>query len=172
MRRPIILIGLPGAGKTTAAPHAATLLDSSWCDLDARIVAEAGQSIPAIFAEQGEPRFRELERLAMQRALEEPPQVIAAGAGWAAQEGNLAAVTGRALIIYMSLTPAHAARRLAGNAGRPLLAGDPPEQRIAELLTARDRWYRLADIEIDVGDSPPEAVAAGIATAARQYGGW
>jgi Shikimate kinase len=85
VRRPIILIGLPGAGKTTAAPHAAQLLDAPWCDLDQRIVGGTGQSIAEIFAGRGEPHFRDLERREMERALAEPPQVIAAGAGWAAQ---------------------------------------------------------------------------------------
>ncbi|MES1259060.1 MAG: shikimate kinase [Gemmatimonadota bacterium] len=172
MRRPVILIGLPGAGKTTAAPQAAALLDAPWCDLDQRVVERAGLSIPEIFAQHGEERFRALERLAMDQLLDEPPQVIAAGAGWAAQPGNLAAVATRALVLYMSLTPAQAALRVPGNTGRPLLSGEAPERRIAELLAARERWYRLADLEIAVGDAPPDAVAAGIATAARQYGGW
>ena len=172
MRRPVILIGLPGAGKTTAAPHAAKILAAPWCDLDARIVASAGQSISAIFAEHGEPHFRALEHREMLRAVSEPAQLIAAGAGWAAQEGNLAAAAGRALTIYLSLTPAEAAARLAGSNDRPMLTGTSPEQRIADLLTARNRWYRLADIEIDVGRSTPDAVASGIVTAARQYGGW
>jgi len=172
VRRPVILIGLPGAGKTTAAPQAADLLDTRWCDLDERIASRAGRSIPDIFAQDGEERFRELERQAMDEVLGEGPQVIAAGAGWAAQPGNLAAVATRALVLYMSLTPAQAAARVPGNTGRPLLSGGAPEQRIAELLAARERWYRLADLEIAVGDAPPDAVAAGIATAARQYGGW
>ena len=172
MRRPIVLIGLPGAGKTTAAPYAARLLGAPWCDLDARIVAAAGKPVTVIFADDGEARFRELERLAMERAIAEPPQVIAAGAGWASHEGNLAATANRALIIYLSLTSAEAVARVIGNNDRPLLDGGMPEQRMAELLAARDRWYRLADIEIDVGQTLPEAVAAGIVTAARQYGGW
>jgi shikimate kinase len=172
MRRPIILIGLPGAGKTTVAPHAARLLDAPWCDLDARIVAQAGKPIATIFADHGEAHFRQLESSSLLELLDAPPQIIAAGAGWAAQEGNLAAVDGRALIIYMSLSAAAAAARLTGPSVRPLLDGAAPVQRIAELLAARDRWYRLADIEIDVSESSPEAVAAGIATAARQYGGW
>lgn len=171
-RRPIILIGLPGAGKTTAAPQAARLLGTVWCDLDARIVADAGKPILGIFADYGEARFRELERLAMERALAEPPQVIAAGAGWAAHPGNLAGIAHRALLIYMAITPAEAALRVARNSDRPLLAGASPEERIAALLAARNHWYQQADIEIDVGQSPPEAVAAGIVTAARQYGGW
>ena len=172
MPRPVILIGLPGAGKTTVAPLVAELLDAPWCDIDQRIVAKTGQSIAEIFSQHGEPHFRELEHRELLQALNGPPQVIAAGAGWAAVDGNLAAVTGRALTLYLSLTPAEAASRLGVASDRPMLVGAAPEQRIAELLAARNCWYRLADLEIDVGRSTPDAVAAGIVTAARQYGGW
>jgi shikimate kinase len=172
MRRPIVLIGLPGAGKSTVAPLVARLLDSSWCDLDSAVAAQAGKPIADIFAEHGEAYFRVLERAALAEALVAPPQVIAAGAGWAAQNGNVTDVAGRALIIYMSLPPPEAAARLAGANDRPLLAGDDPAGRIAELLAARERWYRLADIEIDVAEGSPNAVAEGIVVAAKHYGGW
>lgn len=167
-----MLIGLPGAGKTSVAPHAARLLESPWCDIDQRIVVQARQSIADIFATRGEAHFRDLERTAMEAALAEDPQVIATGGGWAAEPGNLGAVTGRALVIYLSLAPAEAARRLAGSIDRPLLAIGAPDQRMAELLAAREYWYRLADIEIAAGDASPEAVAASVAIAGRQYGGW
>ena len=172
MPRPVILIGLPGAGKTTVAPLAAQLLEAPWCDIDQRIVASAGRSVAEIFSQYGESHFRQLEHRELMRALDEPPQLIAAGAGWAAEDGNLAAVTGRALSLYLSLSPREAASRLGAASDRPMLVGAAPEQRIAELLAARNRWYRLADLEIDVGRSTPDAVAAGIVTAARQYGGW
>lgn len=172
MRRPIVLIGLPGAGKSTVAPHAAGLLGSPWCDLDQRIAARAGKPITEIFASHGERYFRALERAAMSAVLAEPPQVVATGGGWAAEPDNIAAVSGRALLIYLSLAPAEAALRLAGSGDRPLLASESPVSRLTELLNAREHWYRLADIEIAVGQTPPGAVAASIAVAARQYGGW
>jgi hypothetical protein len=53
-----------------------------------------------------------------------------------------------------------------------MLATDAPEPRLVELLRARERWYRLADIEIASGDAAPESVAESVAVAARQYGGW
>jgi shikimate kinase len=167
-----VLIGLPGAGKTSVAPHAARLLESSWCDIDDRVVVAARQSVAEIFATHGESYFRELERNAMESALAEAPQVIATGGGWAAQGGNLDAVAGRALIVYLSVAPAEAARRLAGSTDRPMLAIGEPGARLAELLRAREPWYRLADIEIASGDAAPESVAASVAVAARQYGGW
>lgn len=167
-----MLIGLPGAGKTSVAPHAARLLGTSWCDLDQRIAAQAGRTVAEIFATHGEAQFRELERKAMESALGEGPQVIAAGAGWAAQSGNLDGLAGRALVVYLSVAPAEAARRLADSTDRPMLGNDAREVRLAELLQARERWYRLADIEIAGGDAAPESVAESIAVAARQYGGW
>ena len=171
MRRPIVLIGLPGAGKSTVAPLAAELLGAPWCDLDAEIVAAAGQSIPEIFAAHGEAHFRRLEREAMARAIA-TEQVIAAGAGWMVQTGNLAAISPRALTIYMSLTPDEAAQRVGNSTGRPMLGNGVLAAELAALFAAREMWYRLADLEIVVGHTTPEAVAAGIATAARQYGGW
>lgn len=108
----------------------------------------------------------------MSDVLAEPPQVVATGAGWAAEPDNIVTIGGRALLIYLSLTPAVAARRLAGITDRPLLADRAPLARLTELLSARERWYRLADIEIAAGDALPEAVAASVVVAARQYGGW
>lgn len=167
-----MLIGLSGAGKTSVAPHAARLLNSAWCDLDQRVVAQAGLSIPEIFVAHGEAHFRKLERAAMAAALAEAPQVIATGGGWAAEPGNLTAIAGRTLVIYLSLSPIEAGRRLGGLRDRPLLEVESPERRMTELLAVRERWYRLADIEIAVGEASPDVVAVGIATAARQYGGW
>jgi shikimate kinase len=167
-----VLIGLPGAGKTSVAPHVARLLESSWCDIDQRVVAAARQSVADIFAAHGEAHFRELERQAMESALAEVPQVIATGGGWAAEDGNLAAVAGRALVVYLSVAPAEAARRLAGSTDRPMLANGTAEARLAELLQARERWYRLADIEVASGSAAPESVAESVAVVARQYGGW
>ena len=167
-----MLIGLPGAGKTSVAPHVARLLDAPWCDLDERIADAAGESIREIFAVHGEARFRELEHHAMTTALDAGPGVIAAGGGWAAEPGNLASVAGRALVIYLSVVPAEAARRLSGSKDRPMLASDASASRLAELLAIREQWYRLADIEIAAGEASPETVAESVVIAARQYGGW
>lgn len=151
---------------------AAELLEAPWCDLDARIEAAAGRCVTDLFRDEGEPAFRDRERAAMAAALAEGPQVIAAGGGWAAQPGNLADVELRTLTIYMSLSPVEAARRLRGSEDRPLLAGHDPVERLTALLAERERWYRLAGMEIAVGGASPEGVAASIAVAARQYGGW
>lgn len=106
----------------------------------------------------------------MTDALAEPPQVIAPGGGWAAQPGNLAAAELSALTIYMSVSPEIAARRLGPAEDRPLLV-ENPLPTLEKLLAQRAAWYALAGLEVDAAGSP-EVVAAGIVTAARQYGGW
>ena len=166
-----MLIGLPGAGKTTVAERAAALLGAPWHDLDAAIVATAGKGIREIFAEHGEPHFRSLERAAMDVALA-LPQIIAAGGGWAAAPGNLEAAEPRALIIYLSLSPEIAAMRLAGTTDRPLLSDAPLEARLTELLAAREARYRLAGVEIAVGSLSRDLAAVAVVSAARLYGGW
>jgi shikimate kinase len=108
-------------------------------------------------------------------ALTEEPQVIATGAGWAAEPGNLASVAGRAFVIHLEVTVAEAARRLGRATDRPLLAASPAGDLVARLerqLAERAASYHLADMEIAVGDASAEAVAAGVATIARQYAGW
>ena len=169
--RPIVLVGLPGAGKTTAAERAAASLGAPWQDLDAVIALGAGKSVAMLFADHGEAHFRVLERSAMDVALTQP-LVIAAGGGWASEPGNIEAAELTALIIYMSLPPEIAALRLTGTTDRPLLTDAPLETRLTELLAAREARYRLAGVEIAVGELSPERAAMAVVSAARLYGGW
>jgi shikimate kinase len=154
------------------APLVAAALEARWCDLDDRIVAAAGCTIPEIWVAEGESGFRLRERAAMDAALAEGPQVIAAGGGWIAQPGNLMAAESLALVLYMSVDPVQAAARVARQGGRPMLEGTDPEVALRRLLEERERWYRLAGVEVAVGAAPPQAAAEAIVVAARQYGGW
>jgi len=160
--RHLVLVGLPGAGKSTVGALAAEQLQLPFTDLDERIEAAAGRSVPTIFAVEGEARFRQLERSAMEAALAETPGVIAAGGGWAAEPGNLeAARAAGALIAWLTVSPEVAARRLEGKSTRPLLAGGAPAERLGALLAARVHAYQRADAFIsNEGDDPTVAVAA------------
>lgn len=171
MNRHLILVGLPGAGKSTVGPLVADELGCAFTDLDRRIEVTAGIPVTEIFATRGERAFRELEREAMDTVLAGPPGVVAPGGGWAAQAGNVAAVASRAVLVYLSLSPEAAARRLAGDATRPLLAGTTnPAETLGRLLEAREPFYRLASLEVDATLEPPALVASSVAAAARRLG--
>ncbi len=168
MKRHVILVGLPGSGKSAVGAIAAEELGTGFTDLDEAIEAMAGAPITEIFAIRGEAAFRELEREAMDAALLESPQVIAPGGGWAAQPGNLAAADNRALVIYLAISPEAAAGRLEGDTTRPLLSGGAqPREMLEQLLLARESFYRLAAVEVDAESGPPEFVAKAVVAAAR-----
>jgi shikimate kinase len=167
----LVLIGLSGAGKSVVARRVAAKLRTAHEDLDEAIVAAAGRSIPAIFAELGEPAFRDLERGAMRRALNRPPHVIAAGAGWAAQPGNLEAVAAEVVVIHLACSPATAATRVGRGDDRPLLAGDTLAA-LQRLSAEREPFYARADAVVDTEGRGVDAVARDVVRLARFRGGW
>ena len=169
--RHVVLIGLPGAGKTAAGRISARLLDTLFTDLDQAIVRETGRTVPELFLERGEALFRALERDAMNRALASAPHVIAPGGGWAAQEGNLTRARPDALLVFLRVSPDVAAARLAEDRDRPLLQGDPLG-RLEHLLGEREVFYHQADVEVDTDALTPTAVADVVAGLARTHGGW
>ncbi len=170
MKRHLVLVGLPGSGKTTIGRLAAQLLPAAFTDLDETVARATGRPISGVFTELGEPAFRRLERAAMDGALAAPAHLIASGAGWVAHPGNLEAAPG-ACLIYLTINPEQAALRLAGDDSRPLLAGVDPVSRIRELLVAREEWYRRAAQRVDAA-APPEVVAAAVVAVARAQAGW
>jgi shikimate kinase len=172
VKRHLILVGLPGAGKTTIGRLVAAELRAPFVDLDVAIEQRAGKPIARLFAEDGEDAFRTLERSEMESVLSAPKRVIAAGGGWAAQPGNLEAATGRALTVYLQVTPEGAAARVAPAADRrPLLAGADLTGRLRELLSARRSFYQRCDVTVPA-DLEPGAVAREVAALARSLAGW
>ncbi len=179
MRRHIVLVGLPGSGKTTVGKLVATDLDAPFVDLDEVVELNSGKSISQLFAERGEAGFRALEREAMERAVGGAASVIAAGGGWAAQPGNLEAVAGRALTVYLRVAPEVAAGRVAMSDvpdpmsdRRPLLAGGDVARRIGELLSARERFYQRCQATVPSDPDSPGTVAREVAKLARSLAGW
>ncbi len=168
MKRHVVLVGLPGSGKTTVGRLLAPLLDTTFADLDEAIVATAGMPVTAIFERQGEAAFRLMERAAMDRALGAPAQVIAPGAGWIAEPGNLEGAPG-ALLVYLRIDPEVAAARLEGDATRPLLTGAQRTAKLQELLAVRKSWYERSAFEVDASRRP-DAVAAEIVRLATPSG--
>lgn len=172
MKRHIVLVGLPGSGKSTVGPLVAGALRTSFVDLDGAIERRAGRTIAELFARYGEASFRMLEREEMERALRAEPCVVAAGGGWAAQAGNLESAEGRAFLVYLATSAAVAAARVADAAReRPVLTGDARE-RMAALLADRAECYDRCDARVDAAGGTPERVAEDVLRLARSRAGW
>lgn len=172
MPRPLFLIGLPGAGKTTTGRLVAARLDTHCTDIDPIIERATGMTIAELFEAEGEPAFRTREHLAVLQSLGLPPHVVTPGGGWAAQPGNLEEIAGRILAIYLAVDPAVAAGRLVADSNaRPLLAGDPVG-RLKTLAAERAPWYRKAHATVDVSHQTAEAAAEAVLALARTRAGW
>jgi shikimate kinase len=155
----IALVGLPGAGKSTAAAALASALGWKNIDLDDKIEQKAGKTIPQIFEEDGQFAFRDLEIQVSREVAESDRAVVATGGGWMANSRARALLRPVARIIYLRVTPTIALARLGGaTAGRPLLSGTDPLGRLERLLRDRRQAYESADAVMDVEALSPQQV--------------
>lgn len=167
----IVLIGPMGAGKSTLGAALAARLGLPFEDLDAHIVRDAGQSITAIFASEGEAGFRLREARALGAALAQPAAVIATGGGVILAADNRAALRRHGLVVYLRIDPTIQLQRLQGDASRPLLQAADRAQRLAQLQAQREPLYRAAaHLLFDASRLTPEAAAAALAGQLDTFG--
>jgi shikimate kinase len=159
----LVLIGPPGAGKTTIGQTLALKLGLGFLDTDQMVEARAGRSIGDIFLHDAEPAFRTMERAAVAEALEcgaHEGIVIALGGGAPMEEANAAALrTAGAVVVFLDISPALAARRVGLNAARPLLR-ESPRKVWRELMAARRPTYEALSTAIIQVDGLSAADAA------------
>ena len=158
--RPLALVGLMGAGKTAVARVLGERLGTAVADLDAFLEAEEGRSIGELFAREGEAWFRRREGDVLRQALAAGACVVACGGGVVLDPAHRALLHDRCDVIWLQVSPAEAARRVGAGAGRPLLAGAPPRERLEALLAEREPLYgEVAHRRIDTESRTPEEVA-------------
>ena len=156
----IVLVGPMGAGKTTLGQALAARLGCAFVDVDARIEADHGQSIPALFASEGEAGFRRRESDTLRAVLAGAPGVVATGGGAVLDAGNRAAMRAAGTVVYLTVDPTIQLARLRGDTGRPLLQTADPAGTLATLQAQRDPLYRdTAHLVFNPGTLAPDAAA-------------
>ena len=158
VRPNVVLIGFMATGKTSVGQIVAARLGRPFVDTDALIEAEAGRSVPRIFAEDGEAAFRRLEAEAVVRAAAAGGRVIATGGGVVLSRENMDRLRRHGLIIALWADPKAILARVGRGGDRPLL-GDDPERRVHRLLEERSEFYRKADIVVETSALSLDEVA-------------
>jgi shikimate kinase len=162
---PVVLIGPPGAGKTTVGTALAARLGVQFTDTDSVIEAAAGKAVADIFITDGEPEFRRLERDAVAAALDSRNGVIGLGGGAVMDEQTRVRLAGHR-VVYLATGFTELARRVGLDRARPLLIGTNPRAQLKALLDQRLPVYdSLAWLTVGTDDRDPEEVAAEIAAA-------
>ena len=158
-RRPVVVVvGPPGAGKTTVAELLAARLGVEVRDTDQDVEAAEGESIQDIFVGRGEPAFRELEAAAVAEALRTHTGVLALGGGAVTNEATRALLADHT-VVHLDVALAQAAARVGMNSGRPLLMGNI-RGRLKKLMDARRPLYgEVATFTVDTNDLAPDEVA-------------
>lgn len=146
----LVLVGLPGAGKSTIGRAVAERLSRTFLDFDQEIERREGKSIVEIFGEKGEGYFRGLERALTEELRLSGNMVLAPGGGWVTNPEVVSLLRPPARLIYLRVRPETALKRLGGERStRPLLMRPDPVGELRRLLTARRAAYEAADHVIE-----------------------
>jgi shikimate kinase len=156
--RPVaVLIGPPGSGKSTVGAVLAARLGCRLRDTDQQVEARTGRTISDIFVVDGEPAFRQLERVEVIAALSEHDGVVALGGGAVMDEQIAVALAGHT-VVFLDVGIADAAARVGFNRSRPLMAINPRGQWVKLMERRRGTYERLATLTVDTAGRTPEDV--------------
>jgi shikimate kinase len=153
----IVLTGFMGTGKSTIGKHIARRLKWPFVDADEEIVRRAGMPIPQIFAQYGEPHFRQIEREVCRELAARQQTVIATGGGMLVDPVNRDVMQANGLVVCLTATMKTLARRLRNDGSRPLASGD-----WRGLLARRKPAYDAIPYQVDTSGRRPADVAAEI----------
>ena len=164
-KRPLVLIGLMGAGKSTIGRRLAKQIGWRFVDSDEEIEAAAGCSIADIFTIHGEPIFRDLEKRVITRLLGEAPMVLATGGGAWIQPGVREIIKQQATSVWLRAELEVLTDRVSKRNHRPLLETGDKREILDKLMQERYPLYEEADVIIDSSHGPHETVVERVITA-------
>jgi shikimate kinase len=171
MNRPdvnLYLVGFMGTGKTTVGRAVAVRLGFTFLDSDHEIERTSGKTVARIFAEDGEPAFRRLERQFIESGHPPTGRVVACGGGLVVQPGMLAMLQARGVVVCLHASLETVLSRTSGTNHRPLLAVDDPAERVRSLYAQREPIYRRAGTVILTDGRPLLEVVAHVVRAYRR----
>ncbi len=145
----LVLVGLPGVGKTTIGRAAARALGRPFLDFDIEIERREGMPLRELFRDKGEDHFRALEHALTSEVSTTGGMVLSPGGGWITQPASVELLRKAGRIIYLRASPEAVARRLRRVETRPLLAGRDPLVALRELYAKRRALYEGADAVLD-----------------------
>jgi len=145
----IYLVGFMGTGKTSVGRLLAEKKKFHFIDLDELIELKEQRRIVDIFAKEGEPYFRKIEKKALKEVASQKKFVVACGGGVVLDKDNIKVMKKSGILICLTATPKEIFKRVSLNSGRPLLNVENPAGRIELLLKMRAPYYMQADKTID-----------------------
>jgi len=158
--RPIFLVGMMGAGKTTIGRQLARMLGREFIDLDHELEARCGVRVSLIFDIEGEEGFRKRESTLLDECTQRGGIVLATGGGAILAPENRRCLSERGLVLYLRASADELFRRVARDRSRPLLQTADPLGRLRELLAQREPLYEsVAHLTIDTGSAPVSHLA-------------
>ena len=165
-RPQLVLVGPPGAGKSTVAALVGKRLGVAVCDTDALIEAQEGKPIAEIFVDDGEPQFRALERQAVAAALANCEGVVAVGGG-AVLDPTTRELLAQHTVVFLDVGLTDAVRRVGLGGARPLLLGNVRAQLKALLDARRPCYAEVATVTVSTDGKSADEVAAEVAAAVQ-----
>jgi len=156
--RPIVLVGLMGAGKSTIGRRLAAALKLPFHDADAEIETAAGCSISDFFERYGEPAFREGERRVIARLLAGPRHVLATGGGAFMDPTTRALIKQMGFSVWLRADISLLMERVSKRPTRPLLKNSDPRGTMERLMAERYPTYAEADLTVDSNGGPHDAI--------------
>ena len=171
-QRPIVLVGLMGAGKTSVGRRLAEKLGIPFVDADHEIEAAAGKSIKEIFADHGEAYFREGERRVIQRLIGNGAQVLATGGGAYMNDETRQRIQEHGISVWLKASLPLLMKRVMKRQDRPLLQAEDPEAVMRGLIDKRYPVYALADVTVESRDVQHGQMVNDVIRALAQWDGW